>query len=652
MVKSALVTQEMIGDTFIVRMNSVSITEEFLDALNSTLDDIEFLRKYNNINGSLKSIIFISSVDNIFLAGADLKLMYKSLGNEKALSALIQRGHDTFNRIAKIDVPTIAAINGACLGGGYELALACDYRIATNNKSTKIGLPEVNLGILPAWGGTTRLPRLIGVVNALKVILGGAQNPSKYAKKLGLVDNVVHTENLEKFCLSLSYQKLSKPKLKSFFLKPVNWFIFNQAKKNVLKKTAGNYPAPIKIINVIKKSLSTSIEKSLELEKEAFLELSSTKHCKNLIRIFFLQEGCKKLKWNNITTDKNINSVCVAGAGTMGAGIAQWLSSRGLKVTLRDINEQIVSNGLKTIGDLFVQAVRGHKIDRPSARNSLSNLYTSIGDKPLKSQDLVIEAIIENMDVKKKVLADLESKVNKNCIIATNTSALSVDEMAESLSRPENFIGIHFFNPVHKMKLVEIVVGKKTSDETIARTIKFVQKISKFPIVVKDSPGFVVNRILIPYLIEAAKLYEQGIIPQEIDKAIVKWGMPMGPYRLMDEIGIDVCMHVSKDLSSRLGYDLPDVLDKMVKENKLGKKTGEGFYKYKKGRSVKEKYDHSPVGELSHNTALLTGAMIQEAQKVLSEQIVYNADDIDFGMIMGTGFAPFKGGPINYFKHL
>ena len=642
----------MIGDSYVVRMNSVSITEEFLEDLNSALDRIKFLRSRDKMNSSIKSVIFISSVKNIFLAGADLKLMNEKLNDKQALENLIDKGQNTFNRIANLDVPTIAAIDGACLGGGYELALACDHRIATNNKATKIGLPEVNLGILPAWGGTSRLPRIIGLVKALKVILGGAQNPAKYAKKLGLVDNVVHTENLEKFCIDLSYKSLPKKQLNSFFFKPINWYIFKQAKKNVLKKTKGNYPAPLKIIKVMSKGLLTHIDKNLKLEKKAFLELCSTDQCKNLIRIFFLQEKCKKLKWNNVKVDNNIDSVCVAGAGTMGAGIAQWLSSRGLRVTLKDINEQIVSSGLKTIGDLFVQAVRGHKIDRPTARNSLSKIYTSVGDKPLKSQDLVIEAIVENLDIKKKVLSNIETNVNKHCIIATNTSALSIDEMASSLTRPENFIGIHFFNPVHKMKLVEIVVGSKTSDETIAKTIKFVQKISKFPIVVKDSPGFVVNRILIPYLIEAAKLYEKGVIPQEIDKEIVKWGMPMGPYRLMDEIGIDVCMHVSKDLSSRLGYDLPDVLDKMVKENKLGKKSGEGFYKYNKGRSIKEKYEPTPVGELTCNIALLTGAMIQESQKVLKEQIVYDADDIDFGMIMGTGFAPFKGGPINYFKNL
>ena len=638
--RKSLVTKELVDGTFIVRMNSIVINEQFLDDLNKIIGDI------NSSSANLKSVVFISDLDNIFLAGADLSLMQSSLGDNKALGELIDRGHNTFNRIQEIDVPTIAAINGACLGGGFELALACDYRIASTDKSTKIGLPEVNLGILPAWGGTTRLPRLVGLITSLKVILGGAQNPAKYAKKIGLVDDITFKENLEERALKLSTKKIKRKK--PFLRNPINSVVFHKALSNVMKKTAGNYPAPLKIIAVLKQSCKVSLKESLKLEREAFIELANTRECSNLIRIFFMQERFKKLKFKNMRPSDPIKNVCVTGAGTMGAGIAQWLSSRGMNVILKDIDKQAIANGLKTIGDIFVQGVRGHKLDRPSARDGLSRITSTTQDVSLANQDLVIEAIVENMAVKKKVLKSIEDKAGPNTIIASNTSALSIDEMAECLDRPENFVGIHFFNPVHKMKLVEIVVGSKTSDETIAYAVQFVQKISKFPIVVKDSPGFVVNRILMPYLIEAARQYEKGIQPEVVDKELIKWGMPMGPFRLMDEIGLDVCLHVAKDLSNRLGFDIPNILTVMIDKGHLGRKTGKGFYEYKKGRSVKRKLQSSSVKHKTDVTVAITTRMIVEAGKVLKEQIVAEGDDIDFAMIMGTGFAPFKGGPIKY----
>ena len=451
--RKSLIDTEIINNSYVVRMNSVVINEYFLDDLNTTIDDI-------TASESLTSVIFISQLDIIFLAGADLTLMHASLGDDSALGHLIDRGHNTFNRIQDINVPTIAAINGACLGGGFELALACDYRIASTDKSTKIGLPEVNLGILPAWGGTTRLPRLIGLIDSLKVILGGAQNPAKYAKKLGLVDQITFKENLEERALNLLSKKIKR---KNPFLKnPINTIVFHKALSNVMKKTAGNYPAPLKIIDVLKKSCKVSLKESLKLEREAFIQLANTKECNNLIRIFFMQEKFKKFKFKNMRPSDPIKNVCVTGAGTMGAGIAQWLSSRGMNVLLKDIDKKAIANGLKTIGDLFVQGVRGHKLDRPSARDGLSRITSTTQDVSLATQDLVIEAIVENMDVKRKVLRSLVDKAGPNTIIATNTSALSIDDMAECLERPENFVGIHFFNPVHKMKLVEIVEGSKT----------------------------------------------------------------------------------------------------------------------------------------------------------------------------------------------
>jgi len=646
--EESLIKTEIVNNSFVIRMNSVVITEQFIDEMNEVL---------NNVDETAKSVVFISNSKNIFLAGADLTHMYKHIDDEHEMQKMIEKGQNLFNRIESISVPTIAAIDGACLGGGYELSLACDYRIAANNKSTKIGLPEVNLGILPAWGGSTRLPRLIGVISSLKVILGGAQNSAKYAKKLGLVDKLVHGENLERIATSIDLSKFKRNK--PFINNPLNFFIFNKAKSNVIKKTAGNYPAPLEIIKVIKKSCKVNVSESLQLEQEAFLKLSKTIHCKNLIRIFFLQEKSKKLKYSNETNRKPslhkhnidpINNVCVLGAGTMGAGIAQWLCSRGLNVLLKDINNEAISNGLKTIGDLFVSGVRAHKLDRPSVRDSLARLTsTTSNNVDLSNQDLIIEAIVENLEVKQKVLSDIESKCSNNTILATNTSALSIDDMAKGLKRPENLIGIHFFNPVSKMKLVEIVVGSKTSESTVKRAVKMVQKIAKLPVVVKDSPGFVVNRILMPYLISAAWHYEDGVDPTAVDKQIVKWGMPMGPYRLMDEIGLDVCLHVANDLKNRLGLSIPSILQEKVHAGELGKKTNKGFYTYKNGKSVKSKSDEtiptSVIGDI-------TSSMLVEAEKVLKEGVAEDADWIDFAMIMGTGFAPFKGGPLKYRESL
>lgn len=637
------------GYTFIVRMCSIAISQEFFKDLNIALDDIEILRKARNINGTLKAVIFKSELPSIFLAGADLVEMSSYIDNNKKLSEIIDTGHNTFNRIEKLDVPTIAAINGACLGGGFELALACDYRVATYSKSTKIGLPEVNLGILPAWGGTTRLPRLIGLIKTLKVILGGSPNPPKLAYKLGLVDNLVHEENLEKWAIDFAKLAKKKREKKMFFRRLMNPVIFNKAVKSVLSKTKGNYPAPMKIIDTLRKTYEVSAEESYALEKKAFLELVKSSQCKNLLRIFFLQERAKKQRYKSIKVSYNSPlQTCVVGAGTMGAGIAQWISSRGMSVLLKDVDQAAVANGLKLISDLFVSGVRGHKLDRPTARDGLARITTTTNDVPLKNHDLIIEAIVENLEIKKTVLKQLEEAAGPNTILATNTSALSIDDMAEVLDRPENFVGIHFFNPVHKMKLVEIVAGSKTSDDTIARAVRFVQNISKLPVIVKDSPGFVVNRILMPYLIEAARHYQNGIEPIQIDRNLVKWGMPMGPFRLMDEIGLDVCLHVANDLSQRAGLTIPDILAKMVSDGKLGKKSGEGFYKYKKGKSVKVRSGKINITELNNSTAILTSSMINEASKVLEENIALDADDIDFAMIMGTGFAPFKGGPLKY----
>ena len=623
----------------VVDIKAKALNKQVFRELDDILDNVQCFQggdKESKIDG----VVFTSSDNKIFLAGADLYEMSDMLDSHIIIGAIIDIGQDIFNKISNLSIPTVAAFHGVCLGGGYELALACKYRICSNDRATKIGLPEVTLGILPAWGGSTRLPHLIGMPNALNVILSGKQFAPKPARKIGLVDAICHRESLVDNAIDI-IKGDRKIKRKSFPLEVPNWVACRVAKKNVLKKTMGNYPAPLKIIEMLKRGNATSITKSLALEKEYFLELIETKEMQNLMRIFFLQEKSKKL----LADDRwySVNNAVVVGAGTMGAGIAQWISSRGVNVLLKDVNDELVSKGLKTIGKIYVNGVLGHKLDRPSARDGLARVSTATTDVSLHDKDIVIEAIVEDLDVKCKVLAQLEKNLPDDAIIATNTSALSIDEMAKRLKKPNRLVGIHFFNPVHRMKLVEIVRGSKTDDVTVKRAVEFVQQIGKLPVVVKDSPGFVVNRILVPYLIKAAEMQAEGYQMEAIDSAMVKFGMPMGPFRLMDEIGLDICYHVAADLKDRLNMHCSlEELEWRVMSNRLGKKTGEGFYTYKKGISVKRK-----VGKKVDVTPLIK-SMTKEAEKVIQEGVIDDPDMLDFAMIMGTGWAPFRGGPLQY----
>jgi 3-hydroxyacyl-CoA dehydrogenase/enoyl-CoA hydratase/3-hydroxybutyryl-CoA epimerase len=534
------------------------------------------------------------------------------------------------------------------VGGGYELALACDYRISSNDKCTKIGLPEVTLGILPAWGGCTRLPEVIGLPGALNVILTGKQYASKPAKKIGLVDVVVHKENLIDQALKLIRERKVKSNLKHWLHYALPGpLVMSKAKSTVMSKTHGNYPAPLKILEVVYQGSKLPQKDSLLLEKEAFLELCNTPHMKNLLRIFFLQEKAKKIKQYHLsmggTVTPPIKNVVVVGGGTMGAGITQWVSSRGIDVLLKEVNDELVGDGLKRVGKLYVRGVQSYKMDRPAARDGLARVTGTAKDVNLHNKQILIEAIVENLSVKQKVLSSLEEQLPDDAIIATNTSALSVDEIASCLKRPERFVGIHFFNPVHKMKLVEIVRSKYTTDSTLYRAVEFVQQIGKLPVIVNDSPGFVVNRILVPYLMKAAELLEQGAQKEAIDAGMVKFGMPMGPFRLMDEIGLDICYHVANDLKDRLGmyYSLEE-LSWRVQSGMLGKKTKKGFYTYKNGRPIKKKVTEEV------DVSCLVDTMSTEAQNVIDEKVIDDPNMLDFAMIMGTGWAPFRGGPLKY----
>jgi len=621
-------------------------------------------------DAGLRGVIFTSAKNSIFIAGADInELATAGVKSESELVDIIHLGQKAMNRIAALKAVTVATIHGACLGGGCELALACDYRIASKEKATQIGLPETMLGILPAWGGSTRLPRLIGLPKALDIILGGKKLAAIPALKCGLVDEVMPREHMPRFAL----KKIAagKPKRKSHALTNnaiVAGVIAKKAGEMSAKKTGGHYPAIPKALEVVTNGLRTSIQGSLDLETKAIVVLSKTPACRSLIGIFGLQERAKKLGARQVAAmiatpakDPSVAKLPVArtaviGAGIMGAGIAQWISTRGIPVLLRDINPEQVNKGMASIGKLYYDAAKRHIIDDKAARRGMSLVNPCAGEVPLKNVDLVIEAAVERMDLKQKIFQRLGEIPGERTILATNTSALSISEIAAVTRGPERVVGLHFFNPVHRMQLVEIVVGKQTDAAVAERALKFVQQIGKLPVIVKDSPGFVVNRILMPYLVEAGFLFERGASPKDIDGAMLAFGMPMGPLRLLDEVGLDVALHVAKHLSQEFGdlMPVPPLLEEMMKAGFLGKKAGKGFFIHegKSDSAVNEgalkfvKGNTSPAREeLQQRMVLL---MVNEAARCLEEQVAAVAEDIDFAMIMGTGFAPFRGGPLRH----
>ena len=612
-------------------------------------------------DSAIRGLVLASAKKSIFIAGADLHSLSEGADAE-ALRVLIEMGQSVFNRIAALKMPTVAAINGACVGGGYEVCLACNYRIASSDRSTKVGLPETQLGILPAWGGATRLPRLIGLPKALDVILNGKVLAAKAALKRGMVDEVVPREYLlEMACERVRQAKISRPA--SFLYKNalVAAVLRRHLRPRLLQKTLGHYPAIPKAMEVVTGGISKSVGQSLALEREAIVELAQSEACKNLLQVFFLQERAKKLSMPGVAEKAApVQRMAVIGAGIMGAGIAQWGSAREIQVILRDINAEAVGKGIASIAQLYGQGVKRHVFTKTEARAGLDRISPATADVPLKHADLVIEAAVEKMSLKKQIFCRLDELAGPQTILATNTSALSISELAGATKHPERVIGIHFFNPVHRMQLVEIVVGRQTAPQVVQRAIRFVQQIGKLPVVVQDSPGFLVNRILMPYLIEAGYLFQSGGRVEDIDEAMLDFGMPMGPLRLIDEVGVDVANHVAETIASNFSPRLsaPEILPKMLKAGWLGRKSGRGFYHYHHGKA-KEPDVNPEIDQFHADTfaAALTRdqlrsrmvlLMVNEAARCLEEGVVATAADVDFGMIMGTGFAPFLGGPLRF----
>ncbi len=635
-----------------------------------------FQKVFNALGGetTLKAVVIQSGKENVFIAGADIRLIETIDSAEKALE-LVREGHKFMAMIASFKVPVIAAIHGACAGGGCEMALACHYRIASDSPKTQIGLPEVQLGIIPGWGGCVRLPRLVGLRIALDYILKGDLKPAGLARKHGLMDEVV-PEAILKECARKWAWKLAKdgkPQPPSHLENtwPMRAIICSQARKMTLARTRGNYPSPLKAIDAVEQGLGLSIEQACENEAKRFCEVALTPESKNLIRVFFLREENRKLTvdgWfpgvaasvsERPLADARgyIRRVGVIGAGVMGSGIAHWCSTRGFDVRIRDVKPEFVAKGMQSINKLYQESVQRRKLTAREAQQGMARVTATTDWSGFANCDLIIEAVIEDMKIKKPVFEELSRLVRPDAILATNTSAIPINEIASCATHPERVIGIHFFNPVSRMPLVELILGPQTGRAAAEISLSFVKTLGKQIVICKDSPGFLVNRILLPYLNTAGHLLMEGSDVRTIDDALLDFGMPMGPLRLIDEVGVDVSDHVATELAHYFGerMKVADVLVKMNEAGLKGRKGGAGFYVYegKKERVNPDLGKYLPGGASRSLpkqaiTDRLLGVMIEEAKLCLKEGVVRSADEVDLGMIMGTGFPPFRGGLMRY----
>ena len=625
-----------------------------LDELNEHLDFVEN-------DASQRGLIIRSAKKSIFIAGADLKTLLQQ-AQSGDMGAFIARGQQIFSRLANLKIPTVAAIHGASAGGGYEVALACDYRIASDDPATRIGLPETTLGLIPAWGGCTRLPRLIGAEKVTEVILKGKLYSAQEALKLGLVDEIAPRDQL----LDRTREKLRAGKRKLEGGAPAS-----PVSQEFRPPKEGN-AAPERAFQIINKTLSLSPDESLRMELDTIVELGKTESTQNLIRNFFLAEKYKK--GPSRPPPERVVHAAVIGAGVMGSGVAQWLSSRGVTVILRDIAREQIDRGLANIDKVYAGAVRRGLMTEEKAKKGRARICGSTAPMELRDVQFVIEAASEKMEIKKEVFRELAMEAGPKTIIATNTSALPVSALADVTVSPEHVIGLHFFNPVSRMKLVEVVVANETSEETRERSLAFVRQIGKLPVVVRDSPGFLVNRVLFPYLLDAAELFERALEPDKIDNALVQWGMPMGPLRLIDEIGVDITIDIGNTLEKAYGRrdHVSAVLLWLRDGQMLGRKTGAGFYKYEaktqtrndslsqwrralhgepegaERPNIPRKLSGLNEQDLAHRLVLL---MVNEAARCVQEKVVDSPEGADYGMILGTGFAPFRGGPLRYAEH-
>lgn len=636
-----------------------TLSEEMLDDFSKVLNDIEN-------DDSLKASVLISGKEDRFIAGADVKMLQKYERPED-VERFSREGNNLLQKMFESKKPVICAIHGDCLGGGTEIALACHYRIATNHPKTKIALPEVQLGLLPGGGGTQRLPRLVGIAKALDIMLTGKNVFPRQAKRMGLVDELTSKQHLKQVAISqakkFGERGLPKRKSKLSFLESLlennplgRSILYSQAKKKVLGKTKGNYPAPLEILASVKNGMSKSLQEGLEQESKRFGKIAFTPESQSLVQLFLAMTEAKKIP--NKDKIRPVSTMGMIGAGLMGSGIADVTAKGGIKVLLKDQKVENASKGIKHIWKDWDKKVSKRIISSFDRDQHLGKITPKGDYSGFEHADLVIEAVFEDLDLKQKILGEVEASTKEHCIFASNTSSLPISDIAKKAKRPENVIGMHYFSPVQKMPLLEIITTEKTAEWVTATAYDVGIKQGKTVIVVNDGPGFYTTRILAPFLSEAMTMIEEGVSVEQLDSAMKQFGFPVGPAALIDEVGIDVGAHVGgvmSDLFSQRGVETKNRAQILLDAGYKGRKNNKGFYVY---GGKKKKVNDAVYKELGgakrrkfsddEIQQRLTLTMVNEAAYCLQEGILKSPTDGDLGAILGLGFLPFTGGPFRY----
>ncbi len=658
--------------TLDIRSDSIAILtfdlpgEKVNKLTTAVMEDLARLLEDLAANREVKGLVITSGKQETFIAGADIAEI-RDITDPRLGEELSRKGQAVFRRMEELPFPTVAAIHGACLGGGLELALACDHRVISNDPRTALGLPEVRIGILPGFGGTQRLPRLVGLVNSLDMILTGKSVYPRKAKRLGLADEVTHRELVLNAAIALAKKAAGRPRFRTVRARRplvirllestalTRGFIFRKARKNVLAETRGNYPAPLAALDAVRGGFTRTADEGYAQEARFLGSLITAPVAKNLVAVFYLNETLKK---RGPDPDRPLRRAAVIGAGVMGGGIAQLFAERGMAVRMKDLEPRAVGAGFAAAAAIFRKRTKKGILDRLQARDGMDRISGTTSWDGMAGADIAVEAVVENLAVKKQVLREFEETAREEAIFASNTSSLSITTLAAEARRPERVAGMHFFNPVEKMPLVEVIRGERTAPATVDAVVALSRKLGKLPVVVNDGPGFLVNRILMPYLGEALRMLEEGGSVEDIDRALLQFGMPMGAFILLDEIGIDVAQKVSGILREGLGDRIGEspLLAAMHRERMLGRKAGRGFYRYDRGRR-KGPDPAAPAllgrrGAAPQDPAVVVDRavmlMIKEAALCLEEKIIDRPDLLDAALIFGIGFPPFRGGLLRY----
>jgi len=647
------------------------LTQDNMKELNRILAEVA-------ARADVRGLLITSNKPRMFIAGMDVEQI--ATGTDSHLGAEAARfGQSVLQQIADLRVPSVCAIGGPCLGGGTELALACDFRVAADDSAVRIGLPEVQLGIIPGFGGSQRLPRLVGLTSALDLILTGRTVNAQKARSIGLVDLVVPRAYLERESLVLLERAVAEGGGKVVAsvrrkrpwhaqlpetIGPLRRYILEQARKRTAGKVSAlNYPAPFRAIDAIDAALTRPLPEGLDLEARIVGELIPGRTSKNLIWLFKTQTALKNERTAVQAVPRKVERVAVLGAGIMGGGIARLAADTGIPVRLKDLQYDAVLSALRTANSVWQRKLKRRRITKSELAQKMAFIAPTLSDSGMRNADVVIEAVVENLEVKQQVLAAVERDLDERAVFASNTSSLPVADIAARALRPERVVGMHFFNPVHRMPLIEIIAGRQSSPEAVATVQALAIRMGKVPVVVKDGPGFLVNRILSFYINEAVRLLGEGVRIETIDAAMIAFGMPMGPMALLDQVGLDTARYVGEvmraTLGKRAGAD-GAVLDRMVDAERLGQKNGSGFYRYRNGKRTVPDGDVYPL--IGSPTALdlppetiqerMVLSMLNEAVVCLEEGVVREPRDVDIAMVMGTGFPPFRGGLLRHSDQL